>query len=67
METEIKFVSINFKYTAVPKKKGKWEITIEPKDARGVRLLLTIFSNGTAQIDVDSPGNESMLYKGYIR
>jgi hypothetical protein len=62
----IKFTSTNFEYAAVPKKKGKWEITIKPKDAKGVRLFLTIFNNGDAQMDVTSPGKESMLFKGYV-
>jgi Domain of unknown function (DUF4251) len=66
MEKEIKFISTNFKYTSVAKKKGKWEITIEPKDARGIRLFLIIFNDGNANMDVISPGNETMLFKGYV-
>jgi hypothetical protein len=62
----IRFTSINFAYSAVAKKKGKWEITIEPKDASGVRLFLTIYKNGEAQMDVTSPLKETMLFKGYV-
>jgi hypothetical protein len=62
----IKFTSTDFEYSAVAKKKGKWEITMEPKDAKGVRLFLTVFSNGDAQMDVTSPRRETMLYKGYV-
>src|SRR4030095_8326381 len=62
----IKFTSTNFYYSAVAKKKGKWEISIEPKDAKGVRLFLTVFNNGDAQMDVTSPSRETMLFKGYI-
>ncbi len=62
----IRFTSTNFAYSAVAKKKGKWEISIEPKDAKGVRLFLTIYKNGDAQMDVTSPLKETMLYKGYV-
>ncbi len=62
----IQFSSTDFEYTAVPKKKGKWEITIKPKDAKGIRLFLTVYNNGEAQMDVTSPRRESMLYKGYV-
>jgi Domain of unknown function (DUF4251) len=62
----IRFTSKSFAYSAVAKKKGKWEITIEPKDASGVRVFLTIFKNGDAQMDVTSPLKESMLFKGYV-
>ena len=60
------FVSTDFEYEAVPKKKGKWEITIKPKDAKGVRIFLTVFNNGDAQMDVTSPRKESMTFKGYV-
>ena len=62
----IRFTSTSFAYSAVAKKKGKWEITIEPKDAKGVRLFLTIYKNGDAQMDVTSPLKETMLFKGYV-
>jgi len=62
----IKFISTDFEYSAIAKKKGKWEITIKPKDTRGVQLFLTIFNNGDAQMDVTSPRRETMLYKGYV-
>ena len=62
----IKFISTDFEYSAIAKKKGKWEITMEPKDAKGVRLFLTVFNNGDAQMDVTSPRRETMLFKGYV-
>lgn len=62
----ITFASTDFEYSAVAKKKGKWEITIKPKDAKGVRLFLTVFDNGDAQMDVTSPRKETMLFKGYV-
>ena len=65
-DDNIQFASTDFEYSAVAKKKGKWEITIKPKDARGVRLFLTVFDNGEAQMDVTSPRKETMLFKGYV-
>ncbi len=62
----IRFISTNFNYSSVAKKKGKWEVSIEPKDARGLRVFLIIFNNGDAQMDVVSPGKETMLFKGYV-
>ena len=66
-DRQIKFVSTNFKYTSVAKKKGKWEIAIEPNDTKGIRVYLVIFRDGIANVDVMSPGNETMSYKGYVR
>lgn len=62
----IRFTSTEFAYSAVAKKRGKWEITIEPKDAKGVRIFLTVFNNGDATMDVTSPRRETMSYKGYV-
>jgi hypothetical protein len=63
----IEFVSTDFEYSTEIKKKGKYEITIKPKDARGVRLFMTLYSDGEAQLDVTSPRRQSMTFKGYIK
>ncbi len=65
-DNDIKFVSTDFKYEAIPKKKGKWEINIVAKDAKGVRFILVVFNDGSAEMDVISPGREAMTYKGYV-
>ena len=65
-ENTLVFSTTDFKYSADLKKKGKWEIEILPKDTRGVRVYLTIFSNGEAQMDITSPRRETMTYKGYV-
>ncbi len=62
----IVFSTTDFAYSAVAKKKGKWEIEIQPKDAKGIRVYLTVFSNGDAQLDITSPRKESMQFKGYV-
>jgi hypothetical protein len=63
----IKFTSTKFEYAAEEKKKGRWEITISPKDDRTVqKLFLTVYPDATAMLMVQSPGRETMSFKGYI-
>jgi hypothetical protein len=63
----LRFTSTDFKYSSVEKKKGKWEVTIKTKDAKGVQLFMVIFDNGEANMEVISPGREAMFFKGYIK
>jgi hypothetical protein len=65
-ENGINFISTNFDYTAVEKKKSKWEITIKPKDTRGIQIFLTVFNNGNAQMQVINPRKETMILSGYV-
>jgi len=65
-DDEIRFISTDFEYSAVAKKKGKWEISIISKDVKGIRIFLVVFNNGNAHMDVTSPGRETMLFKGYV-
>ena len=63
----IMFTSTDFEYTTEKTKKG-WYITIKPKDARGVsQLFLTIFSNGTASLQVQSINRDAITFDGYIK
>lgn len=63
----IKFTSSKFSYTSKPVKKGGWEITIIPTDARDVRQLnLDIFDNGNASLRVLSVNKEQISFTGYI-
>jgi Domain of unknown function (DUF4251) len=63
----IRFTSVNFEYSAVAKKKGKWVITIKPKDKKGVQIFLTVYNNREATMEVSSPNKETMIFKGYVR
>jgi hypothetical protein len=63
----IQFRSGNFEYKVEQKKKGKVYITIIPKDIRDVReLFLTIFGDGTALLQINSPNRELMSFNGYL-
>lgn len=63
----IQFRSGSFDYKVEQKKKGKVYITITPKDIRDVReLFLTIFGDGTATLQINSPNRELMSFNGYL-
>lgn len=63
----IKFTSINFDYKSSARKKGGWDITIKPKDAPGVQqLLLTIYTNGTAYLNVNSTNRQFISFNGHV-
>jgi len=66
-EGGIQFTSTNFTYAATTRKKGGWEITISTKDAGDVRqLLLTIFENGTASLNVTSNNRDPISFSGTV-
>ena len=63
----IKFTSINFDYKSAARKKGGWDIIIKPKDAPDVQqFTLTIYTNGTAYLNVNSTNRQSISFNGYI-
>ncbi len=63
----IKFTSTNFDYAAEANSKG-WKITIKTNDVSHVRqLFLTIYSNGTANLDVMNINRDDISFRGYIK
>ena len=64
----LKFNSIKFEYNPVEKKKGKILLKIRLKDDQIIvqELFLTIFSDGSAQMDVSSRNREPITLYGYI-
>jgi hypothetical protein len=65
--TNIQFKSGQFDYKVEQKKKGKIFITITPKDIREVReMFLTIFADGTALMQINSPNRELITLNGYL-
>jgi Domain of unknown function (DUF4251) len=61
------FTSTKFEYKASQKKKGKWEIEINPKDTRDVRQMnLTVTESGYATLQVTSDNRQSISFDGYI-
>jgi len=63
----IKFTSTYFVYTANEKKKGRWEIEINPKDVSDVTTLyLTVFDNGRASLRVSSINRTAISFNGFV-
>lgn len=66
-EGGIHFTSTDFSYDVKNRKKGGWEISIIPKDAKDVRqLFLTISEDGYASLQVTSNNKQSIGYNGYV-
>lgn len=66
-EGGIKFTSLNFDYLVSDRKKGGWNITIKPKDKQDVQLLiLNVFVDGTASLQVTSNNRQPIQFNGYI-
>ncbi|MGK2863491.1 MAG: DUF4251 domain-containing protein [Chitinophagaceae bacterium] len=67
-EAGIKFISTEFEYAVVKRKKNRWEIRIKPKDTPEVQeLFLTIFNNNKASLRINSVRRESISYNGFIK
>ena len=63
----IHFTSTKFDYTINEKKKGGWNITIEPKDTKDVRqMFLSVSENGYASLQVTSNNRQAINYTGYV-
>lgn len=61
------FTSTSFEYKTKARKKGGWEISVEPKDTRDVRQMsFTISENGYASLLVTSNNRQPISYHGYI-
>jgi hypothetical protein len=66
-EGGFRFTSTNFKYSSKAKKKDSWEISLEPTDQRDVRkMILRIFENGSATLQVNSNDRQPISFSGYI-
>lgn len=62
----LQFTSKQFDYN-VQDKKNKWEITIKTKDVNDAsQMLLTIYDNGTAYLQVNSTNRQPISYNGVI-
>jgi hypothetical protein len=66
-EGGIKFTSTNFEYNLTERKKGGWDIAIRPKDVNGAQqLMLRVYDNGTASLQVNSSNRQSISFNGYV-
>ena len=63
----IQFVTNSFEYTATPRKKSGWDISIKPKDNRDVQQMqLSISETGYASLQVISINRQAISFNGYI-
>jgi hypothetical protein len=62
------FASTNFDYNVSPKKKGSYQISIHTKDKiNATDLLLTVYNDGTAYLQVTSSEKQPISFRGYIK
>jgi len=63
----IQFVTNTFEYTATPRKKSGWDISIKPKDSRDVQQMqLSVSETGYASLQVISTNRQAISFNGYI-
>src|SRR4029079_1054284 len=63
----IDFTSTKFEYKIKQGKKGGWDITIKPADAKDIQQLnFTISENGYANLQVKSNNRQPISFYGYI-
>src|SRR6476469_4866756 len=61
------FTSSRFKYSYTPRKKGGWEILIQPKDVSDVReFMLTVSESGSATLRALSDNRQPILFNGQV-
>ncbi len=64
----LKFEFSEFDYLVKPRKKGGWDITIEPTEQQDIRsIFLTIQTSGNASLRITSNSKEGMSYSGIIK
>jgi hypothetical protein len=63
----IKFTSTNFTYKLTERKKGGWDIEIQPKDASDVqRLNFSVSSNGYTTLQVINTNRQPISFYGSV-
>ena len=66
-KSPLEFNSYNFTYRVDQKKSGEWQVFINPKDRQEVQqMMFTIFSNGTASLNVLSTNGDPISFDGHI-
>ena len=67
-ESPLNFTSTDFSYTVTQHKKSGWDIVIRPKDNTTIQQYsFTIFSNGTANLNVINTSRDPISFTGYIQ
>jgi hypothetical protein len=63
----INFTSTKFDYKAKAGKKGAWDVTVKPKDAKEIQEMnFTIAENGSASLRVTSTNKQPISFHGHI-
>jgi uncharacterized membrane protein YciS (DUF1049 family) len=66
-ENGIKFKSKKFSYKSSPRKKGGWNIAIDPKDVKeNFRLNLVITESGYGTLTVINNNQQPITFNGYL-
>ncbi len=67
-ESGFKFTSTKFSYENTTRKRGGWQISINPKDTKeSVRMSLNISDSGYATLVVNSNNKQTITYNGYLK
>lgn len=67
-EGGIRFTSTSFEYSSKDRKKGGWDILIKPKGVNDVQqMLLSVFTNGRASLQVISNNRQAISFDGVIK
>ena len=62
------FKSTDFTVSKAQNDKGRWNITIRPKDYREVQSFdFMLFNNGSAQLNVQLTSRSSISFNGYVK
>ena len=62
------FVSTSFDYTVKPRKKSGWDVLIKPTDKKDVQqMLLNVFANGSASLQVISNSRQPISFNGNVK
>src|SRR5207237_7069612 len=66
-ESPLSFTSSKFSYQVNPRKKGGWDITIEPGDNREVRQFsFTVSEKGYTSLQVTNNNRQPINFSGYM-
>ena len=66
-EGGIRFTSKNFSYKMTTRKKGGWNISMDPKDVKeNYRLTLLVTESGYGTLTVNSNNEQTITFNGYI-
>ncbi|HVW12915.1 MAG TPA: DUF4251 domain-containing protein [Mucilaginibacter sp.] len=64
----VKFTSTKFDYSVKQKKKGGWQIIVDPKDVKYLqRMVIDISTDGYASVSVTSTNRDFISYNGYLK